>query len=195
MALCLAPCTASGQTPIAPAASVVRSHSSGFFVGLGYEGDASQVNEAGSPMESGSGGGLVLGYGFSPKWSLYGEGSGATMLTSGGDTYSLAHVDLGVRRHFRTGPNVVVPFIQFGLSARGVSQSFNGNAVTGSGGGLSAGVGLNAHFTPSFAFSAAATWDFGQFNNFEVNNTVVNADAVSVMTTRVHVGVIWFPGA
>jgi len=180
---------------MAPASSAIRSHSSGFFIGLGYEGDASQVNQTGSPMESGNGGGLVLGYGFSPKWSMYGEGSGATMNTVDGGTYSLAHVDLGVRRHFRTGPNVVVPFIQFGLSARAVSQTIDGSNVTGSGGGLSAGAGLNAHFTPSFAFSAEATWAFGNFDNWQVDNSTVSTDALNVLTTRVHVGVVWFPGA
>ncbi len=146
-------------------------------------------------MESGSGGGLVLGYGFNSKWALYGDGSGATMNASDGRTDSLGHVDLGVRRHFRTGPNVVVPFIQFGLSGRTVSESINGNTVTGSGGGVSAGVGLNAHFTPSFAFSADATWAIGDFTNLEVNNSAVSSDAINVMTTRVHVGVVWFPGA
>src|SRR5665213_4045288 len=104
-------------------AAAQKSKSSGFFIGLGLEGNGvTTTSGSTSTTESGSGAGLTLGYGFNPRWSLYGEVSGAVINTDGGGTYSLAHVDLGARVHFRTGPNVVVPFLQFGLSGRGLAQ-------------------------------------------------------------------------
>lgn len=172
---------------------VEKSHSSGFFVGLGLEGNGLSVNEAGATTESGSGGGLVLGYGFNQRWALYGNLSGAEMNASGGGTYSLAHFDVGARVHFRTGPNVVVPFLQFGLAGRSVSEDIGGSTFSGSGGGLSLGGGLNAHFTPSVAFSGAVTWTVGTFDNYRVDNVSVAGSSVDATSARVHLGVIWFP--
>lgn len=172
---------------------VTKSTASGFFIGLGLEGDGLTTNQGGATTESGSGGGLELGYGFNKRWSLYGELSGAQMNASGGDTYSLAHLDLGARVHFRAGPNVVVPFLQFGLAGRAVAADVNGSTVSGSGGGLSLGGGLNAHFTPSVAFSGAVTWTVGTFDTFRVDNQTVAGSSIDATTARVHLGIIWFP--
>ena len=179
--------TASAQAPI------LRSRSSGFFIGLGAEGNGLTTTQNGSETESGSGAGVVLGYGFSPQWSLYGQLSGAEMNASGGGTYSLAHLDLGARVHFRTGPNTVVPFLQFGLAGRAMSEEVDGSTVTGNGGGFSFGGGINAHFTPSVALSAAATWTIGTFDHFQVDNFSVGGTSVNATTARLHLGLLWFP--
>jgi hypothetical protein len=187
---------ASAQAPTVQAASsAIRSHSSGFYVGLGYEGDGAEVIQAGAPVESGSGGGLVLGYGFTPKFSIYTESSGATMVAADGSAYTLAHLDIGMRRHFRTGSNVVVPFIQTGLSFRAAQQSLDIGTATGSGVGASFGVGMNAHFNPALAFSAAATWTYGYFGSYQVDGSATGGEGVDALTTRLHLGFIWFPGA
>jgi hypothetical protein len=171
-----------------------KSTSSGFFVGLGLEGNGVTTNQSGgSTTESGSGGGLVLGYGFNDRWSLYGDVSSAIINASGGGTYDIAHLDVGARVHFRTGPNTVVPFLQFGLAGRGVSANVNGSTVTGNGGGVSLGGGLNAHFSPRVAFSGAVTWTVGSFDNFAVDGQNVAAGSVSVTSARLHLGVVWFP--
>jgi len=173
-----------------------KSTSSGFFVGLGAEGASIMTNDDAKTTDSGGGAGIVLGYGFSTRWSLYGQLSGATINAGeSDDTYSLGHVDVGARVHFRAGRNVVVPFLQFGLSARGVSQDVNGVTVRGSGGALSFGAGLNAHFTPKVAFSSAVTWSVGNFDRFQVGNLVTGNFSVTATTTRLHVGLLWFPGA
>lgn len=179
------------QMPRVP--SMGRSHSSGFFVGLGVEGDGLATNEIGSSAESGSGLGLILGYGFNHRWALYGDLSGAVMDNLNGGTYSLAHADLGARVHFRTGPNTVVPFLQFGLSGRSVAATVNGSSVTGAGGGIAFGGGLNVHFTPSVALSTAVTWSVGSFSDFRVDNWSVGNYSVDATTARVHLGLIWFP--
>src|SRR5215467_12204712 len=113
---------------IAPisAAQGVKSKSSGFFLGGGLEGNGIVTNVTGnsSVTENGGGAGLILGYGFNQRWSLYAGLSGAEIHADGGGGYGLAHVDVGARVHFRTGPNIVVPFLQFGLSARAEGQDF-----------------------------------------------------------------------
>jgi hypothetical protein len=173
--------------------AVERSRSTGFYLGLGLEGNGLVPNESGSMSESGGGLGLVLGYGFGKRFSLYAEMSGATMeYADGSGSYALAHADLGTRVHFRAGPNVVVPFLQVGLSGRTMAVDFNDFSGSGSGGGISLGGGLNAHLSPSAAFSATMTWTVGKFDRWAGNwsDPGYSMDATSA---RLHLGMVWFP--
>ena len=182
------------RKPVPSRSSMERSRSKGFFVGVGVEGSGIQTNVAGSSAESGGGGGLVLGYGFSKRWSLYTDVSDAVMTATGGGTYSLVHADLGARVHFRGGAHRLVPFLQVGATGRAVSTTVGGTTYTGSGGGATLGAGLNAYFTHSAALSAAASWSVGNFDKFQVDNTVVGTNAsVNATTARVHLGLVWFP--
>jgi outer membrane autotransporter protein len=121
------------------------------------------------------------------------------MNADGGGTYTLSHVDLGARVHFRTGTNIVVPFIQFGLSGRDerqdVTTASGTHTVSANGAGLSFGAGLNAHFNPSWAFSGSVTWTVGNFSNYQVDNEDIGGSSVNATSARVHAGIIWFPGA
>ena len=182
------------RKPVPSRSSMERSRSKGFFVGVGVEGSGIQTNVAGSSAQSGGGGGLVLGYGFSKRWSLYTDVSDAVMTATGGGTYSLAHADLGARVHFRGGAHALVPFLQVGATGRAVSTTVGGTTYTGSGGGATLGAGLNAYFTHSAALSAVASWSVGNFDKFQVDNTVVGTNAsVNATTARVHLGMVWFP--
>lgn len=170
-----------------------RSHSSGFFLGFGLE-DAGLANTNGGPTDNGNGGAVIVGYGFNQRWAIYGDLADATMnAADGSGTYSLTHFDLGTRVHFRTGPNVVVPFVQFGLTGRAVATTINGSNYTGTGGGVTFGAGLNAHFTPGFALSGSIVWATGNFNDFRVDNYSLGNYSVDAMSARLHLGVIWFP--
>jgi hypothetical protein len=182
------------RKPVPSRSSMERSRSKGLFIGVGVEGSDIQTNVAGSTAESGGGGGLVLGYGFSKRWSLYTDVSDARINATGGGTYSLAHADLGARVHFRGGAHSLVPFLQVGATGRAVSTTVGGTTYTGSGGGATLGAGLNAYFTHSAALSAVASWSVGNFDKFQVDNTVVGTNAsVNATTARVHLGMVWFP--
>jgi hypothetical protein len=174
-----------------------KSSASKFFVGVGAEGNAIAGYQGGisTTTDSGRGVGFVLGYGFGPRWSLYSDFSAASINATDGSTYSLAHVDIGTRVHFLAGTHKVVPFVQVGLSGRAISQDIGTETFAASGAGVAFGGGLNAHFTPAFAFSAAVTWSVGDFTNFTRGSQSVTQDAVSATSARVHLGVIWFPGA
>ena len=65
--------------------------------------------------------------------------------------------------------------------------------MTASGGGGEFGVGMNAHFTPRFAFSTAVTWSVGEFTNYQIDHQNVGGDSVTATSARVHLGLIWFP--
>jgi Outer membrane protein beta-barrel domain len=178
---------------LAPVPEMSRSDK--FFIGFGIDGNGMSTNQSGSNRvnESGGGGSLTLGWGFSPRWSIYGEMSGADMKADGGGTYGLAHVDLGARVHFRAGPNTVVPFLQFGVTGRGMSQNYLGNDLRASGGGVSFGGGLNAHINPAMAFSTAVTWTVGKFSSYQVNGVSVGGGSVDATSARLHLGLVFFP--
>jgi hypothetical protein len=166
-------------------------------VGLEGPGVSTHVTQSGIwTREAGGGGGLVAGYGFNPRWSLYSELSAASIDQNGGGKYSLAHVDLGARVHFRTGPNIVVPFAQFGFSGRSMVQhfpTFPGTVTTESrSAGVGIGGGLNAHFTPAFAFSGSLAWTVGDFEEYKENGQRVGGVRWNATSARVHLGVVWF---
>jgi hypothetical protein len=172
-----------------------KSHASGFFIGGGIE-SANITTNSGQGItttETGSGLGLVLGYGFSKRWSLYGELSGATIDGSGGGQYTLAHLDVGARLHFRTGPNRIVPFLQAAVGGRGVMQNANGTSVSENGDGFSFGGGFNAYFTSSVALTASFTETLGTFNGFKVGGTPPTGSSINASSQRAYLGILWVP--
>jgi hypothetical protein len=182
-----------GSRVVVPS-GIERSRSTGFYLGLGLEGNGLLPKERGSTSESGGGLGVVLGYGLGRRFSLYAEMSGATMeYADGSGSYALAHADLGTRLHFRAGPNAVVPFLQVGLSGRTMAVDFNDFSGSGSGGGISFGGGLNAHLSPSAAFSAAMTWTVGNFDRWAGNWSYPGGYSMNATSARLHLGMVWFP--
>ncbi len=175
-----------------PRPALGSSRTKGLFIGLDAEGNGLQTNVAGSSVESGPGAGVVLGYGFTRRLSLYAGGSYAQMNATAGGTYILEHGDLGARLHFRSG-HVIVPFIELGATGRQVSTTQSGVTYTANGIGGSAGLGFNIYFMRAVALSTAADWSMGNINNYQVDNLVVGGSSVSAMTARVHVGLVWFP--
>lgn len=185
-----------------PIDNALKSTSTGFFIGIGLEGNGLVPTDNGfaSATESGAGGGLVIGYGFNPRWSLYGTLSGASMESVDFlGNYGLGHFDLGTRIHFLAGEHRVVPFLQAGLSGRAISAEFvtglRTTRVTASGAGVEFGGGLNAHFTPRFAFSGGVTWMVGDFRKYEVNGVDVGGSSMGATSARVHLGLVWFAKA
>jgi len=160
------------------------SRAGGFFIGFGVESTA-MITDV-SDTVTGTGGSLVLGYGFNPTWAFYTESSGADI---GGAT--LAHFDIGARAHFLAPTYRAVPFIQFGLSGRAISDG----VLTVSGAGVSFGGGVNVHMTPGFAFSGAIDWSVGTFSQYRLGTISGNDLNVRAVSARLHLGLIWFPQA
>ena len=200
-----------GVCTVAPAASAQQPHassrSSGFFVGLGVEGDGVSSHVAQSDIwtrAAGGGAGLLVGYGLTPRWSLYSDLSVASIDQNQyqGGRYSLRHIDAGVSVHFRTGPHAVVPFAQVGFSGRSMIQRFpqyTGNALTSvatvesRSAGVGFGGGLNAHFNPAFAFSGSVAWTIGNFNEYKQDGRRVDGVPWHATSGRLRVGIVWFP--
>lgn len=168
------------------------SRTSGLFIGLGAEGNGLLTNVAGSSRETGVGGGIELGYGFTRHFALYADASGAQMNQTAGGTYILGHGDVGIRMHLLTGHRLV-PFLQFAGTYRMVSTTQTGTTYSANGMGGSAGLGFNLYFMRSVALSTSADWSLGNFTNYQIDNLGLGAQSVSAQTARVHVGFVWFP--
>jgi hypothetical protein len=173
-------------------AVAAKSRSAGFYLGGALEGDG--VNMGGI-KKSGGGASALVGYGFTPRWSLYSQFDVTNVATSDAPDHRpiFAALDLGTRIHFRTGPHVVVPFAQVGFTGHVEFDKVGDVVSSSSGGGVSVGGGLNAHFTPAVAFTGAVTWTFGNFSSFRVDHQLVDRDPEKVTTGRIHLGLVWFP--
>ena len=176
---------APGQTSGAP-----RAQLRGFFVGV--EKEASRVTTS-TTRESGSGGGVAVGYGFNSRWMLYGQLGQANIGAVVGGTYSLTEMQLGGRFHFLAERGRVAPFLQFGVAAIAASQYSGGSNYTASGGGLLFGGGADAYLARHLALSAGVTRTLGVLGDFAQNGITANAGAVGVETTRFQAGLVWFP--
>jgi hypothetical protein len=88
-----------------------------------------------------------------------------------------------------------VPFLQVGVSGRGLYQDIGGEETEASGTGFAFGGGINAHFNPPLAFTAGVTWSVGNVGTLKVNDTSVPVDSESMTTARVQIGITWFPQA
>jgi Outer membrane protein beta-barrel domain len=188
-AVCLPAYTAFAQ------AAVGKSRSAGFFIGGALEGDGVQIGGPTPQRKSGGGASALLGYGFSPRWSLYSQFDVTHVATSDAPDHRpiFSALDLGTRIHFRTGPHIVVPFAQAGLTGHVEFDKVGDIVSSSAGGGVSVGGGVNAYFTPALAFSTAVTWTFGNFNSFKVDHETVDRDPEKVTTGRLHLGLVWFP--
>jgi len=198
---------------VAPTSSAqqgqVNSRSDGFFVGLGVEGDGVSTHMAQSTIwtkTAGGGVGLVFGYGFTPRWSLYSDLSTASIDRDQdqGGRYSLRHLDAGMRVHFRTGRNAVVPFAQFGFSGRSMIEHFpqytgsvltSVNTVESRSTGVGFGGGMNVHFTPALAFSGSVAWTIGNFDGYKLNGQRWEGVPWHATSARMRLGMVWFPKA
>ena len=192
LTLCAAICALFVVALPATANAQDKSRSQGFFLGGGLEGTGISI-EDNDDTDSGSGFGLTVGYGFTPKLSIYGHLSAGNVEDADGFEYGIGHFDIGTRVHFRAPANMVVPFVQAGLSSRALSQDFDTDEIEASGMGLAVGGGVNVHFKPALAFTASATWSLGNVGNFKFNGEDADVDSVGMTTARIHVGVTWFP--
>lgn len=174
-----------------------KSHTNGFFLGVGLEG-ASQTVE-GEDMESGGGLGLNLGYGFNKTFALYANLGGASISSHDIGDYALAHVDLGARVSFRSGPNQVVPYLIGAVTGRAAKIDFVGlsghsNSANVSGAGFTLGVGLNVFFNRTLALDLNYLYTGGNYDQVKVDNVTISGLDLSAKTGRLHAGVTWFVG-
>jgi hypothetical protein len=160
---------------------------------LGWASKYFQYMDKNAP--SGYGGGARIGYGVTQLIEPYIGFDVTSMGISNVDaqSFSMTHVDIGVR--FNLGGTIlpVRPFVQGGYSSRKgvIKQVINGNQyddVEFSGGTPHVGGGLKYFFTKAIAAYADGTFTVGKTSDLTLNGEKQNETA-DVTTFRIGIGI------
>ncbi len=178
-----------------------RSNTKGFMVGAHLNG--SSLAYEGDDAESGGGLGIVLGYGFSPKWQLTFQVDAANIdldaRNAGAGSYTLSHGDLGVRYTFANTARAWVPYLSAAVSSRIASASIDQTLVTSSdvtlsGPAVSLGGGVQYFFSQKVALDIGLLFSGGKFDNVKVGSLSVDLDnAENSNSTRFNIGLTFYP--
>ena len=200
IAICAALLAASlsSSSAAAQGAPLPASSTKGVFLGFHLNGSAISGDDLTEDTETGGGLALQLGYGFTPKLALLLDVTGAA-LDFDGDEVGFAHVDLLLRYAFTSPTRRLVPFVEGGLTGRGLAQDDAdlGTGVAGdvslTGGGVSFGGGLQYYATPKVALGVGLKWTVGEFDRVKVDNVTVEGFDIDATSTRFNIGISWYP--
>ncbi len=184
------------STAVAAQESTTR----GFVVGAHFGGASLEV-EDGERREAG-GGGLIFGYGLNRNFQIFLQLDGSEFDVQNTDvdgTWTMGHVDLGLRYHFANSLRSWVPYVQGAFTARGVGVDnavVQGNPATDVGffgGAFTVGGGIMFYFNETLAADLQLLLSGGQFTEIKVNNVTVNGLEVDAQSSRLNIGVAWWP--
>jgi len=173
----------------------------GFVVGL--HGSGASLSVEGEDRNDAGGGGLFVGYGLNRRFSLFAQVDGArfdeqSTGTVEGD-WTLAHFDLGVRFHFANSLRSWVPFLQAAVGRRSVNvldPIVEGDAeeeVDISGASLTLGGGVAFYLSRAWSLELGLMLTGGEFNTLRVNNVSVSGFDLDATSSRLNLGVRWWP--
>ena len=183
-------------------AQAPRSNTEKLMLSFGLGGASIESDEFENERESGGGFSAQLGWGFSRRFTLLADASGA-VLGDDNEEFVLVHFDLLGRFHFGNAGSQWIPFLEGGLSARvaGVDDMTiidgNGNPTQVdleiSGGGLTLGGGLLYYLSPAWALGAGVRVTAGEFSTVKFNNVSIDGFELDATSTRLNFSVTWRP--
>jgi len=184
---------------LAPAAAAqvedttVRSRTRGVAAGVFVDGSA--VRAEGSALEAGPGVGVHLGFGLGKHVSLFARGSVAAVRYAAirDESYSLRHLDVGVRYSFGGTEDVLRPFAQAGGTLRDVH--FDEAEIRMRGAGLTVGGGAEYFVSRTVAIDAGLSITTGRFGEMRTADGEWEEveDGVSATSARLDLGITWHP--
>lgn len=151
----------------------------------------------------GTGGGVLLGYGLTPTLLFYASVDQTRHDSDNARVQSditLYHIDFGARYHFQFGDPRLVPYASLGVGGKQLyTHGFNDSTgvvrrATINARAFVVGGGFQYFFTEDFAIDGGMALSIGSFNKFDVEGSGrrnVNSDGG--LTTRVMIGVNWYP--
>ena len=196
----------SGTAAVAqqPSTATPRANTEKLMLSFALGGTSIDSDDFDDGRENGGGFSAQLGYGFTRRFMLLVDASGATL--GGGnedEKFVLVHGDLLARFHFVSPTRPWVPFIEGGISGRVAGQDDiqvvgpNGQAQSVdleiSGGGITFGGGLRYHVSPAVALGASLRFTVGEFSTVKFNSVSVDGFELDATSTRLMFGVTWQP--
>lgn len=181
---------------VAQVGAPVRSDTQGFMLGAALNGTALRIDfeDLEGEIESGGGLSLMAGYGFSPAVLGFARLGGAVIQsTDEGDEYNYGFFDLGARFSFANATRALVPYLEAAVTGQAAVVDLGGDDLSFTGWGGTLGGGLKYFFSPAFALDTGLRFTVGQFTSVEFRGAQEDVDDVSTMTTRIDIGLAWFP--
>ena len=178
------------------ASGAVQSVTQGFFIAPHLLGASLKAED--EPTESGGGGGLSLGYGFSRNVAAFFTADVANIDINDSEiegTYTLANVDLGLRFNLTDQSHKGVPYLETAFTGRAAQTTVEGFDIQISGPAFSGGVGLNYYFQPKLAFDVALSYTYGKFDRLEIDGDETPFDSFNAVGARFRIGLTWLPFA
>ncbi len=187
---------------VAESAWAQESTTRGLTIGLHATG-ASLVVENNNERNNAGGGGIHVGYGVNRHFTIFAQADGATFdnlsTTNIEGEWTMGHFDIGVRYNFANSLRSWVPFLQAALGYRTVSVSnpvvnsapVNELSITGA--GLTLGGGVDYYLSESWVLDLQLLWTGGEFTTLRVDNVSVSGLDFDATSSRVNVGVSWWP--
>jgi hypothetical protein len=178
------------------ASDAAQSVTQGFFVAPHLLGASLKAED--EPIESGGGGGLSLGYGFSRNVAAFFTADVANIDINDPEiegTYTLANVDLGLRFNLTDQTYKGVPYLEAAFTGRAAQTTVEGIDIQISGPAFTGGVGLNYYFQQKLAFDVALSYTYGKFDRLEVDGDETSFDSFNAAGARFRLGITWFPFA
>lgn len=138
---------------------------------------------------TGVGGGLFLGYGITDWLTIYLNGDGR----ESGEDLHLTHADIGARYSFLRGQRVR-PHLDVALTGKRADFDIGSPPLDTRGAGWTVGGGVSWFLSRSLAFDASLLQSGGALSQFKDDERIKGLDDVGVNSTRVNIGIRWYPG-
>ena len=182
---------------VAPSPSQAQeSNTKGFMGNLHYSRTTLKTDEDGDETDQGNGFGGRLGWGFSPKFTVYVGLEAAKLILEepGADgDYGLGHLDLGLTYNFANSNRALVPYIEVAVGTRAIAFSTIGGDFTQAGSSFTLGGGINYFFSRSTALQVGLNFTGGKFENAELDGDEIPDTDVSGSSGRLMVGFTFYP--
>ncbi|HET9948447.1 MAG TPA: outer membrane beta-barrel protein [Longimicrobiales bacterium] len=170
---------------------------------LGFHLSGASISPEDGDSSEGGGAGLTLGYGINRTVQLFLQLDGTAFDVDDaaiqGD-WEMGHADLGVRFHFANSLRWWVPYLQAALSGRAVGVDdavvqgqTERHDVSFAGGAFSLSGGILLYFNETLAADLQLIWSNGEFTEIEVENVTISDLEIDAETTRLNVGISWWP--
>lgn len=135
------------------------------------------------------GGGASVAYGITEWLTLYMNGDGA----EAEEDRVLAFGDIGARI-FPTRGQRLRPYLDLAFTGRKAEFDAGTQTIDARGAGWSFGGGALYFLTSSLALDASVTQSVGGLDQFRDGTRAKNLEAIDVNSTRVSIGIRWYPG-
>jgi len=185
-----------------PSLAFTRSNTARYFFGLALDNTSLSGNATNGRTYSGGGLSGDLGYGFTPEFAAFIDGSAAILRRGGTGRGYAAHVDIGLRYHFANPARRFVPFAELALTQRALifvnilqpqSQTdIEAGSGTISGVALTVGAGGLYFVHPRWALRGGARFTTGSIEIATAENGGETVAPLNAQSVRFSLGVSWF---